>query len=257
MPTRQNPADEAARRAKYQMDQVVRDLRARRLMAGLSLSAVAAALGCSRQLVAKWEQRALAPSPIRLAAWGATLGLDISIRAFDAGSPLRDAGQLRLLGRGRHAVGTRWAWRTEVPVTSNPLDRRAIDAVLTAPRGRVGLEAITRLVDAQAQVGAALLKQEASGVDSHDPGPGRQPTQPGCGGRGCGNPASGVRTRDAGSSSGVAPRRAAEHKRHDPGLSAPSVTWPPRLGVALRQPGFCRASIGVTSAARAPPKIAV
>jgi transcriptional regulator with XRE-family HTH domain len=165
MPTRQNPADEAARRAKYQMDQVVRDLRARRLMAGLSLSAVAAALGCSRQLVAKWEQRALAPRPIRLAAWGATLGLDISIRAFDAGSPLRDAGQLRLLGRARHAVGTRWAWRTEVPVTSNPLDRRAIDAVLTAPRGSVGLEAITRLVDAQAQVRAALLKQEASGVD--------------------------------------------------------------------------------------------
>lgn len=92
MPSRQNPVGEAARRARYQMDQVVRDLRARRMMGGLSLTAVATALGCSRQLLAKWEDGTLVPGPIRLATWGAVLGLDVPIRAFEAGSPLRDAG---------------------------------------------------------------------------------------------------------------------------------------------------------------------
>lgn len=134
-------------------------------MAGLSLTAVAAALGCSRQLVAKWEDGTLVPGPIRLATWGAVLGLDVPIRAFDAGSPLRDAGQLRLLGRTRGVIAARWTWQTEVSVSSDPQDHRAIDAVLSAPSGRVGLEAITRLTDAQAQVRAALLKREASGVD--------------------------------------------------------------------------------------------
>jgi transcriptional regulator with XRE-family HTH domain len=165
MPSRQNPVAEAARRARYQTDQLARDMRARRLMAGLSLSSVAAALSCSRQLVAKWEDGSLVPGPIRLAMWGSVLGLDIPIRAFDAGSPLRDAGQLRLLRRTRGIIEASWTWHTEVPVSSDPQDHRAIDAVLSGPAGRIGLEAITRLTDAQAQVRAALLKQEASGVD--------------------------------------------------------------------------------------------
>lgn len=134
-------------------------------MAGLSLTAVGAALGCSRQLIARWEDGTLAPGTIRLAIWGAVLGLDVSIRAFDAGSPLRDAGQLRLLERTRRVIDSRWAWQTEASVSADPRDHRAIDAVLSASCGRVGLEAITRLTDAQAQVRRAIQKQEASGVD--------------------------------------------------------------------------------------------
>jgi hypothetical protein len=53
----------------------------------------------------------------------------------------------------------------EVPVTTNPLDRRAIDAVIRRGEIRIGLEVITRLVDAQAQVRSATLKQEAAGLD--------------------------------------------------------------------------------------------
>lgn len=56
-------------------------------------------------------------------------------------------------------------WRTEVPVTTNPLDRRAIDAVIRRGDIRIGLEVITRLVDAQAQVRSATLKQQAAGLD--------------------------------------------------------------------------------------------
>ena len=106
------------------------------------------------------------PDPIQLACWGAMVGLDVPIRAFPSGSPLRDAGQLRLIARARAEIGEQaWTWRTEVPVGNDPRDRRAFDVVLSGKAGRIGLEAITRLTDAQAQVRAAILKQEAAGLE--------------------------------------------------------------------------------------------
>lgn len=165
MGARQSAADEAARKARYQLAEVVRTLRARRLMRGLSHSVVAASIGRSRQLIAKWERGALVPGLVDLVIWGAVLGIDIPIRSFDAGSPLRDAGQLRLLARARRLIGRLWRWRTEVPVAADRRDRRAVDAVISGPAGNIGLEAITRLTDAQAQVRSALVKQEALGLD--------------------------------------------------------------------------------------------
>jgi transcriptional regulator with XRE-family HTH domain len=165
MPIRMNRVDQAGRRARRQLDELVRDLRAARETAGLSQAAVGAALGRSRPLVAHWEIGHVHPGPVELARWGAVVGLDVSIRGFAAGSPLRDAGQLRLLARGRAAIGEVWTWRTEVPVSSDPSDRRAFDAVLLSPAGRIGLEAVTRLTDAQAQVRALTLKQEAAGLE--------------------------------------------------------------------------------------------
>jgi hypothetical protein len=50
-------------------------------------------------------------------------------------------------------------------VTTDPQERRAFDAVLVGQPGRVGLEAITRLVDAQAQVRGATLKQESGHLE--------------------------------------------------------------------------------------------
>jgi transcriptional regulator with XRE-family HTH domain len=138
---RQSVVDEAARRARYQLAEVIRDLRARRLMCGQSISAVAAAIGCSRQLLGKWERGTLIPGLGNLAVWGAVLGLDIPIRTFDAGSPMRDAGQLRLLARARGTISAPWRWRTEVPVAADYRERRAVDAVLSRPEGNIGLEA--------------------------------------------------------------------------------------------------------------------
>lgn len=162
---RRNPIDEAGRRARRQLDELLRDLRAAREAAGLSQATVAATLGHSRPLIGHWELGNISPDPVQLARWGAVLGLDVPIRAFPAGSPLRDVGQLRLLARARVAIGGRWTWRTEVPVSLAPRDRRAFDAVLSGAVGRVGLEAITRLTDAQAQVRAAILKQEVAGLE--------------------------------------------------------------------------------------------
>lgn len=165
MPSRANAIEDAARRAGRQLDDAVNELRDARRAAGLSQSTVARALGCSPQLISLLEGRVVDPGSIQLARWGAAVGLDLPIRTFPGGSPLRDAGQLRLLRRFRASLGELWTWHTEVAVSADPRDRRAIDAVLSRPPHRIGVEAVGRLTDAQAQVRALLLKQAASGVD--------------------------------------------------------------------------------------------
>ena len=164
MPGRWNRVDVASRRAHRQLQELLRDLRAAREAAGLSQTAVGGAISRSRALIAHWERGTVCPDPIQLAKWGAVVGLDVPIRAFPAGSPLRDAGQLRLIARARVAIGEGWRWRTEVPVSDDPRDRRAFDVVLAGAAGSIGLEAITRLTDSQAQVRAAILKQTAAGL---------------------------------------------------------------------------------------------
>jgi DNA-binding XRE family transcriptional regulator len=166
MPTRRNPVDEATRRARHQVGEVLTELRGARLSAGLSQATIAAALGCSRQLIGVIEAGRLDDiGCVALARMGAVVGLDVSLRAFTGGSPLRDAGQLRLLDRFRSRVGSAWSWRTEVPVGADPLDRRAFDAVLNDGPHQVGVECLTRLTDAQAQVRSILLKQASARLD--------------------------------------------------------------------------------------------
>ena len=165
MAVRTNLVDEAVRRARQQLTTVISERGAARRAAGLSQAAVGAACGWSRQLVGAMESGRIEPTPTQLARWGAVVGLDIPIRTYPGGSPLRDAGQLRLLARFQRAVGSSWAWRTEVPVSSDPLDRRAIDCVAVRHPYRVGIEAIARFADSQAQIRGATLKQKAAGLD--------------------------------------------------------------------------------------------
>lgn len=147
------------------MQVVVADLRNARLAAGLSQAAIARAIGRTHGRISHWERGQAAPSLEALARWSAAVGLDLRLNLYPSGSPLRDAGQIRLLGRARAAIGDCWAWSTEVPVTADPLDRRAFDAVLARGGIRIGLEAVTRMIDAQAQVRSLMLKRNAGGVD--------------------------------------------------------------------------------------------
>ena len=144
---------------------VVADVRRARLNAGLSQAAVARSIGCSRQLIGAIEAGRLDDiGCLQVARIGAAVGLEVTVRAYLSGRPLRDAGQLRLLERFKSVVGETWGWRAETPVSSDPLERRAIDALLVRDGQRIGVEAVTRLVDVQAQVRAILLKQEAAGI---------------------------------------------------------------------------------------------
>lgn len=162
MPVRMDSIDESSRRARRRLTDLLRDLRNARLAAGLSQRSVGANLGCSRQLIGHLEAGRVAnPGVLLLCRYGAVVGIDVSIRGFPAGSPLRDAGQLRLLARFRSLCPEAWRFRTEAPVGG---DRRAFDAVLSRGHAQVAIECITRLTDAQAQVRAALLKAEAAEV---------------------------------------------------------------------------------------------
>ncbi len=165
MPIRRNPVDEARRHARRQLDDLIRDLRDARHAAGLSQRRVAAAMGVSPQLVSWWESGGGTPDQVQAAAWGATLGLDVPVRSFLAGSPLRDAPQLRVLARCRPFLGNQWRWDTEVRVSPDPRDRRAVDAVLERDGMSIGVEVISRLTDAQAQVRAAIQKRDAADLD--------------------------------------------------------------------------------------------
>lgn len=83
-----------------------------------------------------------------MARHSAVLGLRLTVKAYPEGSPIRDAGQLRLLERFRARIGDGWAWRSEVPIGGFG-DLRAWDVELERG-GRVGVDAETRLHDIQA-----------------------------------------------------------------------------------------------------------
>ena len=120
---------------------------------------------CSRQLIGAIEGRRLEDvGVLQLARYAAIVGLDLSVRAFPTAPLLHDIGQLRLLDRFKRLIGHGWDWRTEVSVSTDPRDRRAIDAVLVRGGARIGVEAVTRLLDAQTQARSILQKEEAIGL---------------------------------------------------------------------------------------------
>lgn len=110
-----------------------REIRAARRTAGLSQRAVAAAVGISQSQLSKIERGVAAPTILTLTATAAVVGLDLSIRAFPGGSPLRDTGHVRVLARLRALLPESYQWRTEIPLPM-PGDQRAIDAMVAVPR---------------------------------------------------------------------------------------------------------------------------
>src|SRR5918992_358375 len=166
MPTRSAPLVDAERRARKRVGEAIAECRAQRRRAGITQRQVADALACSRQLVTALEAGQLKDVGLTmLSRYAAAVGLDLSIRLYPSETVLRDIGQVRLLGRMRTLIGGAWLWRTEVPVTRDPRDLRAIDAVMARGNARVDVEAMTRLVDSQGQVRPILLKQQASGLE--------------------------------------------------------------------------------------------
>ena len=94
----------------------------------------------------------------------AVVGLDLHVRAYPGGRPLRDEAHLRLLERLHGRLGTGARWRTEVPL---PLagNRRAWDALIVVGAVSIGIEAETRARDAQELQRRLALKHRDGGVD--------------------------------------------------------------------------------------------
>jgi hypothetical protein len=132
-----------------------------RLGAGLSLRDAAASSAASHQQLLRFERGDLDRLSITdLGAWCAVVGLDLALRAYPAGDPIRDRAQLALLDRLRARIHAELRWRTEVPLRGDG-DLRAWDAEIRGRRPqpwRARIEAETNVTDGQALERRLTLK---------------------------------------------------------------------------------------------------
>lgn len=166
MPPRERPADRGTRLARSTLLRIGDELRTARVDRGLTLSVAAAAASISMAELSRIE-RGLAPR-VPLAVLGrcaAIVGLDLSVRCYPGGSPVRDAGHLALLADLRSRLHRSLTWATEVPLPI-PGDQRAWDALVTGSGWSCGVEAETLPRDAQALVRRLLLKQRDGGAEA-------------------------------------------------------------------------------------------
>jgi hypothetical protein len=131
----------------------------------VSQSVVGRAAGVSHPVVSRIE-RGVAPNvPLRrLATLAAVVGLRLSIRAYPAGPPVRDAAQIALLGRLRSVLHRSLTWRTEVPIPIDG-DLRAWDSSISGRAWTAYVDAETRIRDAQALGRRTALKQRDTRTD--------------------------------------------------------------------------------------------
>jgi transcriptional regulator with XRE-family HTH domain len=130
----------------------------------LSQHHVAGVASLNQSRISRTERAQRVPPRIdELAAHCAALGQRLSLKAYPDGSPVRDAGQLRLLERFCERLDRRFRWRSEVPVGESD-DLRAWDVQLDGP-GSIGVDAETRVTDIQALQRRCETKWRDSGVD--------------------------------------------------------------------------------------------
>ena len=165
MSTRERQRDRGARRARTSIADMGRELRDARRALGLRQADVARAADVSRAWVSEIELGRAREVGLRtLSILLAVVGLDLSLRAYPGGSPLRDEGHRALLERFRGLLPEGAPWRTEVPFAL-PGDQRAWDAMTRLWGLRVGIEAEMRPTDLQALERRLELKARDGGAD--------------------------------------------------------------------------------------------
>ena len=164
MPTFERAAARSARMARVEGRRTGEQLRIARIAAGLSQRALGSMVGISHMSVGRMERGESHRITIdRVASLAAVLGLDLRIGLFPAGSPVRDAAHLALIGRLRSRVSPNLRWRTEVPLPL-PGDLRSADVVIDGGSVDAFVEAETRLGDLQAMERKIRLKQRDLGI---------------------------------------------------------------------------------------------
>lgn len=146
--------------------QILSELRNARLDRDISEAGLAASLGISASQYSRIERGLTRGLSIEQATvLLGEVGLELSVRAFPAGEPIRDAGHVALLERFRARVHISVRVRTEVPFPK-PGDLRAWDVVLVGSDWRHGYEAETRPRDRQALERRLALKARDGDVDA-------------------------------------------------------------------------------------------
>lgn len=158
MGSRERAVDIGAARGRMLTATLLEELRNARLDRGLESQAVARAVGLSPAQYSRLERgQSGAVSILQASKMFAVVGLELNVRVYPRGEPLRDAAHIALLDRLRMGVHRSLRFETEVPFPS-PGDRRAWDAVIRGPAWRYGIEAETRPRDRQALERRLALK---------------------------------------------------------------------------------------------------
>ena len=164
MPARERAIDRASRRATQAVVTMGQEIHDARVNRDLTLAEVGRAVGLSAAEVSRIEH-ALRP---RVSVWHlfrllAAVGLDLSIRAYPGGPPMRGATQAALLARFRAQLPPDTRWMHEVALDL-PGDQRAWDAVVRMSGLRIGVEAETRPRDLQDLARRLALKERDGDV---------------------------------------------------------------------------------------------
>src|SRR3954454_2881835 len=166
MGTRERRGDVGAVRGRALTAMVLADLRTARRDRGLGGADVAREIGMSQSQYSRIERGLVGSLSIELASvLLAAVGLDLSVRSYPGGEPLRDAAHVALIGRFRAQVHRSLRVLTEVPFPQ-PGDRRAWDVVVVGRDWRHGVEAETRPRDRQAIERRLALKLRDGDVSS-------------------------------------------------------------------------------------------
>jgi len=164
MAGRERMLDRARVRAGQHLVRTGQEIHVARLNAGLTLLDVGRAIGRSHTEVSRIERGVAPHVPLEtLVLAAAAVGLDLPLRTYPAGEPIRDQAQLGLLGKLRAALGPGLTWRTEVPIDVRG-DLRAWDAAIGGRGWTVPVDAETRLY-VQALTRRLALKRRGSESD--------------------------------------------------------------------------------------------
>lgn len=153
---------ERGRRARLAIGGEIRTARVDR---GLTLREVCRAIGVSVATGSRLERGVLEHVDVMLLArMCAVVGLDLSVKAFPGGQPIRDAAHLELLGDFQALLHPTVNWATEVPLPISG-DQRAWDGFARGVDWRYGVEAETAPNDGQAMLRRLALKARDGEVD--------------------------------------------------------------------------------------------
>lgn len=165
MGTRIRPSEAGSEVARRLLGEVGRELRVARVDRNLSLRLVARSAGISATTISRLERGLVRnASVVELAKLHLAVGLDLSVKSFPGGQPVRDAAHVSLLStfRGRLHGSLRFVTEVPLPIAS---DRRAWDGVISGPGFRIGVECETAPRDVQATLRRIALKVRDSGMD--------------------------------------------------------------------------------------------
>ncbi len=166
MGTHERRVDVGAARGRALTAAVLAELRAARFDRGLGGADIARDVGISQSQYSRIERGLTGSLSIEQASvLLAAVGLDLSVRAYPGGEPLRDAAHVALIARFRAEVHRSLRVLTEVPFPA-PGDRRAWDVVVVGRDWRHGAEAETRPRDRQALERRVSLKLRDGDVSS-------------------------------------------------------------------------------------------